>query len=167
MDYVLIAAIMTFFILLYVLNIKEGYTDSYVNSTLESIKLVKGNVEKTLNNIKDLTGTNTGTTTTIDLMSTIEEIQSGLDSDSYKKINDVTRNSIINQKNNLLSIQNNVLSIRKKLKDVLDSVNVSIVPLNSTNQQTIPLLDAIKSITNDLNDITDYLNKIPDKSPDS
>ena len=167
MDYVLIAAIMTFFILLYVLNIKEGYTDSYVNSTLESIKLVKGNVEKTLNNIKDLTGTNTGTTTTIDLMSTIEEIQSGLDSDSYKKINDVTRNSIINQKNNLLSIQNNILSIRKKLKDVLDSVNVSIVPLNSTNQQTIPLLDAIKSITNDLNDITNYLNKIPDKSPDS
>ena len=162
MDYVLIAAIMTFFILLYVLNSREGYTDSYLNNTIESVALVKANVTKTLNNIKDLTGTNSGTTTTIDVMSSLEQIQSGLDSESYKTLNGVSLASINNQKNNLLSIQSNILSIRKKLKEVLDSVNVSIIPLNSTRQETVSLIEGINKITQDLNIVTENLNKIPD-----
>jgi len=163
MDYVLIAAIMTFFILLYVLNSREGYTDSYLNNTLESVALVKANVAKTLNNIKDLTGTNTGTTTTIDAMSSIEQIQTGLDSESYKTLNPVSLAAIGNEKNNLLSIQSNIVSIRKKLKEVLDSVNVSIIPLNSTRQQSVSLIEGINKISEDLNSVTENLNKIPDR----
>jgi len=162
MDYVLIAAIMTFFILLYVLNTREGYTDTYLNNTLESIALVKGNVTKTINNIKDLTGTNTGTTSTIDLMSSLEQIQTGLGSESYKNLNAVSLTSINNQKTNLLAIQNNVVSIRNKLKDVLGSVNVSIIPLNTTTQRSVSLMEALNGITEDLNVVTENLNKIPD-----
>jgi len=161
MDYLFIAAILTFFILFYV-NTREGYTDSHINNTIESITVVKGNVNKTLNNIKDLTGTNTGTSSTIDLMDTLEKIQTGLDSAPYKDLNDVSKTTITNQKNNILSIQNNIISIRKKLKEVLDSVNVSIVPLNSTGQKSVPLIEAINSITQDLNKVTDNLNKVPD-----
>jgi hypothetical protein len=164
MDYGLIAAIMTFFILLYVLNknSREGYTDSYINNTIESIAIVKSNVAKTLINIKDLTGTNTGTTTTIDAMSSIEQIQSGLDSESYKSLNGVSLASINNQKNSLISIQTNIVSIRKKIKEVLDSVNVTITPLNSTRQQTVSLLEGINKISDDLTIIEQNLNKIPD-----
>jgi hypothetical protein len=160
MDYVLIAAIMTFFILLYVLNIREGYTDSYINSTIESITEVKGNIGKNLNNIKDLTGTNTGTSVTIDLMSSLEQIQTGIT--SYKDMNAVTLTAINNEKNNLVAIQNNIVNIRKKLKEVLESVNVSIIPLNSRNQTTLSLVEAMNRITVDLNTVSANLNKIPD-----
>ena len=160
MDYVLIAAIMTFFILLYVLNIREGYTDSYINSTIESITVVKGNIGKNLINIKDLTGTNTGTSATIDLMSSLEQIQTGIT--SYKDMNAVTLTAINNEKNNLVAIQNNIVNVRKKLKEVLESVNVSIIPLNSSNQTTLSLVEAMNRITVDLNTVSANLNKIPD-----
>jgi hypothetical protein len=161
MDYVLIAAIMTFFILLYVLNIREGYTDSYINSTVDSIKTVKGNIEKNLINIKDLIGTNTGNSNTIDLMNSIGEIQSGIS--TYKDLNSVSLAAINKEYNNMLVIQNNIISIRKKLKGVLESVNVSIIPLNSTNQVTLSLVDAMNHIKEDLNAVSTNLNQIPDE----
>jgi hypothetical protein len=163
MDYVLIAAIMTFFILLYILNIREGYTDSHINNTIESINATIGNVTKTLTNIKDLTGTNTGTTTTIDVMDALEKIQSGLDSESYKNLDEVSLTSINLQKTYLLVVQNNIVNIRNKLKDVLGTINVSIIPMNSNRQQGVPLIDAIKGVSDDLNIISSNLNKIPDK----
>jgi hypothetical protein len=53
MDYVLIVAIMTFFILFYALNRREGYTDTNINNTIEEINRVKENVNKTLINLNN------------------------------------------------------------------------------------------------------------------
>jgi hypothetical protein len=58
MDYVMITAILTFFVLFFFLKNKEGYTDSYINGAIESLKKTSGNIEKTVLNIKDLTNTN-------------------------------------------------------------------------------------------------------------
>lgn len=164
MDYVLIAAIMTFFILLYVLNIREGYTDSYVNKTIESISKAKDNVVKTLENIKDLTGTNTNAkTNSIDILDSLEQIQAGLDSESYKKLDGVPLNAITREKESLVNIQNNVIKIKEKIKELLYSANVTVFPLYEENPSTIPLLTAINNITNDLNIVSNNLNKIPNK----
>ena len=116
MDYVLIVAILTFFILFYALNRREGYTDTNINNTIEEINRVKENVNKTLTNVKDLTGTNTGTTTTIDVMTSIEQLQTGIDSKPYENLDSYTLTYIKNQKERLLVIQNNIVSIRKKIK---------------------------------------------------
>ena len=165
MDYVLIVAILTFFILFYALNRREGYTDTNINNTIEEINRVKENVNKTLTNVKDLTGTNTGTTTTIDVMTSIEQLQTGIDSKPYENLDSYTLTYIKNQKERLLVIQNNIVSIRKKIKDVIDSTNVTVIPLDSSTQQSLSFVEAIKIIKDELNIITDSLNKIPDKAP--
>jgi len=162
MDYVIITAILTFFVLLFFLKNQEGYTDSYINATIESLKKTNENITKTVTNIKDLTGLNTGNSAVnIDVLIALEQMQSGIE--SYKSPNSITLKAIELEKDNINVIQNNVVEINKKLKEVLDPVYVSIVRLKETRPVMVPLLTALNYLSDDITTINNKLQTIPDK----
>jgi hypothetical protein len=79
MDYVIITAILTFFVLLFFVKNKEGYTDSYINSGIESLKKTNENISKTVITIKNFTGTNVGSTEVkIDVLDALEQLNESL-----------------------------------------------------------------------------------------
>lgn len=164
MDYVILTAIMTFFILLYFLNTKEGYTDSYINKSIENIEKTKGNVNKTIDNIKILIGKNKDNSYTIDIMGVLDPIYNGIT--SYKKLKTPMNQNILNeiekQKGYLNTIQNNIGQINLNIKDAIESINVSTTGLNDSIPMTIPLLDALNNLLNDLNTVNNNLKQIPD-----
>lgn len=161
MDYVIITAILTFFVLFFVKN-KEGYTDSFVNTAIDNLKKTMDNIATTVTNIKNLSGTNVGSSEVkIDVLDSIEQITESL------KVNTTmppTASTMLDlQKTNLTGIQDNIIKIHKKLKEVLESANVSIIRLNETNSVMVPLLSAINFVSEDIKIVNDKLQTIPDK----
>jgi len=164
MDYVMIAAILTFFVLFFLKN-KEGYTDSYINTTVEKLKKTSGNIDKTINNIKDLTNTNnTSSSLKIDVLDALEQINESL------KVNGGIDPDILTKielyKNNLTDIQDNIMKINKKSKEALDAAYVPIVRLNETKPIMVPLLTALDFVSADISTIKNLLQTIPDKKRD-
>jgi len=164
MDYIMITAILTFFVLFF-LNIKEGYTDSYVNATVEKLKKTSGNIDKTINNIKDLTNTNnTSSSLKIDVLDALEQINEGLKVNGGIDPDILTK--IESYKNNLTDVQDNIMNINKKSKEALDSVYIPVVRLNETKPIMVPLLTALKFVSDDISTIKNLLQTIPDKKRD-
>ena len=164
MDYMMITAILTFFVLFF-LNIKEGYTDSYVNATVEKLKKTSGNIDKTINNIKDLTNTNnTSSSLKIDVLDALEQINEGL------KVNGGIDPDILTKietyKNNLTDVQDNIMNINKKSKEALDATYIPVVRLNETKPIMVPLLTALNFVSADISTIKNLLQTIPDKKKD-
>jgi hypothetical protein len=165
MDYVMITAILTFFVLFFFLKNKEGYTDSYINGAIESLKKTSGNIEKTVLNIKDLTNTNNSGSSPlkIDVLEAIEQVGESL---KNKEIDPEISTNIELQKQNLNAIQDNIIKINKKLKEVLDPVFVTVIRMNETKPVSVPLLTALNFVSTDITTINNYLQAIPDKKPD-
>ena len=164
MDYVIITAILTFFVLFFVRN-KEGYTDSYVNSAIDNLKKTIDNITTTVTNIKNLSGTNVGSSEVkIDVLDSIEQITESLKVNTTMPPSASTMLGV--QKTNLTGIQDNVIKINKKLKDVLESANVSIIRLNETKPVMVPILTAINFVSEDIKIVNDKLQAIPDVDVD-
>lgn len=165
MDYVMITAILIFFVLFFLKN-KEGYTDSYINTTVERLKKTSGNIDKTIINIKDLTNTNNTSSSTlkIDVLEALEQINEGL------KVNRDIDPDILTKievyKNNLNVVQDNVMNINKKSREALDAVYVPVVRLNETKPVMVPLLTALNFVSADITSINKLLQSIPDKKID-
>ena len=164
MDYVILTAILTFFVLFFVKN-KEGYTDSFVNTAIDNLKKTMDNITTTVTNIKNLSGTNVGSSEVkIDVLEPIEQITESL------KVNTTmppTASTMLDlQKTNLTGIQDNVIKINKKLKEVLESANVSIIRLNETKPVMVPILTAINFVSEDIKIVNDKLQAIPDVDVD-
>lgn len=160
MDYVIITAILTFFVLFFVKN-KEGYTDSFVNAAIDNLKKTMDNITTTVTNIKNLSGTNVGNSEVkIDVLDSIEQITESLKVNTTMPPSASTMLGI--QKTNLTGIQDNVIKINKKLKDVLESANVSIIRLNETKPVMVPILTAINFVSEDIKIVNDKLQTIPD-----
>ena len=160
MDYVIITAILTFFVLFFVKN-KEGYTDSFVNTAIENLKKTMDNITTTVTNIKNLSGTNVGSSEVkIDVLDSIEQITESLKVNTTMPPSASTMLGV--QKTNLTGIQDNVIKINKKLKDVLESANVSIIRLNETKPVMVPILTAINFVSEDIKIVNDKLQAIPD-----
>ena len=162
MDYVILTAILTFFVLFFFVKNKEGYTDSFVNAAIDSLKKTSNNITTTVTNIKNLSGTIVGSgEVKIDVLEPIEQITESL------KVNTTmppTASTMLDlQKTNLTGIQDNIIKIHKKLKEVLESANVSIIRLNETNSVMVPLLSAINFVSEDIKIVNDKLQTIPDK----
>ena len=156
---------MLFFILLYFLKIKEGYTDSFTGKTVDSINKTKENVIKTIDIIKDLSGKNVNSKISINLQEALGSgtIQDGLETDKYKKLNPNTLSTIENQRTNINSIQYNINQINDKMKDMIETTSVSIIPLNDTKPVKTSLSVALDNLLDDLNTISKNLKQIPDK----
>ena len=164
MDYVIITAILTFFVLFFVRN-KEGYTDSYVNSAIDNLKKTIDNITTTVTNIKNLSGTNVGSSEVkIDVLDSIEQITESLKVNTTMPPSASTMLGV--QKTNLTGIQDNVIKINKKLKDVLESASVSIIRLNETKPVMVPILTAINFVSEDIKIVNDKLQAIPDVDVD-
>ena len=160
MDYVIITAILTFFVLFFVKN-KEGYTDSFVNTAIDNLKKTMDNITTTVTNIKNLSGTNVGSSEVkIDVLDSIEQITESLKVNTTMPPSASTMLGV--QKTNLTGIQDNVIKINKKLKDVLESANVSIIRLNETKPVMVPILTAINFVSEDIKIVNDKLQAIPD-----
>jgi hypothetical protein len=160
MDYVIITAILTFFVLFFVKN-KEGYTDSFVNMAIENLKKTMDNITTTVTNIKNLSGTNVGSSEVkIDVLDSIEQITESLKVNTTMPPSASTMLGV--QKTNLTGIQDNVIKINKKLKEVLESANVSIIRLNETKPVMVPILTAINFVSEDIKIVNDKLQAIPD-----
>ena len=160
MDYVIITAILTFFVLFFVKN-KEGYTDSFVNTAIENLKKTMDNITTTVTNIKNLSGTNVGSSEVkIDVLDSIEQITESLKVNTTMPPSASTMLGI--QKTNLTGIQDNIIKINKKLKDVLESASVSIIRLNETKPVMVPILTAINFVSEDIKIVNDKLQAIPD-----
>ena len=160
MDYVIITAILTFFVLFFVKN-KEGYTDSFVNTAIENLKKTMDNITTTVTNIKNLSGTNVGSSEVkIDVLDSIEQITESLKVNTTMPPSASTMLGV--QKTNLTGIQDNVIKINKKLKDVLESASVSIIRLNETKPVMVPILTAINFVSEDIKIVNDKLQAIPD-----
>lgn len=164
MDYVIITAILTFFVLFFVKN-KEGYTDSFVNTAIDNLKKTMDNIATTVTNIKNLSGTNVGSSEVkIDVLDSIEQITESLKVNTTMPPSASTMLGV--QKTNLTGIQDNVIKINKKLKDVLESANVSIIRLNETKPVMVPILTAINFVSEDIKIVNDKLQSIPDADVD-
>lgn len=164
MDYVIITAILTFFVLFFVKN-KEGYTDSFVNMAIENLKKTMDNITTTVTNIKNLSGTNVGSSEVkIDVLDSIEQITESLKVNTTMPPSASTMLGV--QKTNLTGIQDNVIKINKKLKEVLESANVSIIRLNETKPVMVPILTAINFVSEDIKIVNDKLQAIPDVDVD-
>ena len=162
MDYVLITAILTFFVLLFFLKNQEGYTDSYINATIDSLKKTNENISKTVTNIKNLTSTNTGSTEIkIDVLDALEQINECLKINT--SLGSDTSSKIELQKTNLNGIQENIININKKFKEVLDPLYVSIIRLNDDKPIMVPLLTALNFVSEDILTINNNLQTLPDK----
>jgi hypothetical protein len=160
MDYVIITAILTFFVLFFVKN-KEGYTDSFVNTAIDNLKKTMDNITTTVTNIKNLSGTNVGSSEVkIDVLDSIEQITESLKVNTTMPPSASTMLGV--QKTNLTGIQDNVIKINKKLKDVLESASVSIIRLNETKPVMVPILTAINFVSEDIKIVNDKLQAIPD-----
>ena len=160
MDYVIITAILTFFVLFFVKN-KEGYTDSFVNAAIDNLKKTMDNITTTVTNIKNLSGTNVGSSEVkIDVLDSIEQITESLKVNTTMPPSASTMLGV--QKTNLTGIQDNVIKINKKLKDVLESASVSIIRLNETKPVMVPILTAINFVSEDIKIVNDKLQAIPD-----
>jgi len=162
----MITAILTFFVLFFFLKNKEGYTDSYINGAIESLKKTSGNIEKTVLNIKDLTNTNNSGSSPlkIDVLEAIEQVSESLKTN--KEMDPDISTNIELQKQKLNEIQNNIIKINNKLKEVLDPVFVSVIRMNETKPVSVPLLTALNFVSTDITTINNYLQAIPDKKPD-
>ena len=164
MDYVIITAILTFFVLFFVKN-KEGYTDSFVNTAIDNLKKTMDNITTTVTNIKNLSGTNVGSSEVkIDVLDSIEQITESLKVNTTMPPSASTMLGV--QKTNLTGIQDNIIKINKKLKDVLESANVSIIRLNETKPVMVPILTAINFVSEDIKIVNDKLQAIPDVDVD-
>jgi hypothetical protein len=161
MDYVMITAIMTFFILLFFLKKREGYTDNYINGAIESLKKTNANIDKTIININDLKGTNINKPLKIDVLDALEQINECVK--TKPNLNPETITALDKQKDMLVTVQDNVIKINKKLKEVLDTVYVSIIRMNDTKPVTVPLIVALNFLSEDITGINDKLQTIPDK----
>jgi hypothetical protein len=162
MDYVMITAILTFFVLFFFLKNQEGYTDSFINGAIESLKKTTGNIEKTILNIKDLTNTNNSGSTPlkIDVLEALEQINESL---KNKEMDPDITTKIELQIQKLNGIQDNVIKINNKLKEVLDPVFVTVIRMNETKPVTVPLMTALNFVSVDIASINSYLQAIPDK----
>ena len=165
MDYVIITAILTFFVLLFFVKNKEGYTDSYINSGIESLKKTNENISKTVITIKNFTGTNVGSTEVkIDVLDALEQLNESLKVNSTTTpISSEILTKIELQKNNLNGVQDNFIKINKKLKEVLAPVYVSIIRLNEIKPKMVPLLTALNIVSEDITTINNNLQTLPDK----
>lgn len=164
MDYVIITAILTFFVLFFVKN-KEGYTDSYVNTAIDNLKKTIDNISTTVTNIKNLSGTNVGSSEIkMDVLDSIEQITESLKVNTTMPPTASTELDL--QKTNLTSIQDNIIRINKKLKEVLESANVPIIRLNEKKPVMVPILTAINFISEDIKSVNYKLQSIPDVEKD-
>jgi len=164
MDYVIITAILTFFVLFFVRN-KEGYTDSYVNSAIDNLKKTIDNISTIVINIKNLSGTAVGSNEVkMDVLDSIEQITESLKVNTTMPPTASTELDL--QKTNLTSIQDNIIRINKKLKEVLESANVPIIRLNEKKPVMVPLLTAINFISEDIKSVNYKLQAIPDVEKD-
>jgi len=164
MDYVIITAILTFFVLFFVRN-KEGYTDSYVNSAIDNLKKTIDNISTIVINIKNLSGTAVGSNEVkMDVLDSIEQITESLKVNTTMPPSASTELDL--QKTNLTSIQDNVIRINKKLKEVLESANVPIIRLNEKKPVMVPILTAINFISEDIKSVNYKLQAIPDVEKD-
>jgi hypothetical protein len=164
MDYVIITAILTFFVLFFVRN-KEGYTDAYVNTAIDNLKKTMDNISTIVNNIKNLSGTTVGSNEVkMDVLDSIEQITESLKVNTTMPPTASTELDL--QKTNLTSIQDNIIRINKKLKEVLESANVPIIRLNEKKPVMVPLLTAINFISEDIKSVNYKLQAIPDVEKD-
>jgi hypothetical protein len=164
MDYVIITAILTFFVLFFVRN-KEGYTDSYVNSAIDNLKKTIDNISTIVINIKNLSGTAVGSNEVkMDVLDSIEQITESLKVNTTMPPTASTELDL--QKTNLTSIQDNIIRINKKLKEVLESANVPIIRLNEKKPVMVPILTAINFISEDIKSVNYKLQAIPDVEKD-
>ena len=164
MDYVIITAILTFFVLFFVRN-KEGYTDSYVNTAIDNLKKTIDNISTIVINIKNLSGTAVGSNEVkMDVLDSIEQITESLKVNTTMPPTASTELDL--QKTNLTSIQDNIIRINKKLKEVLESANVPIIRLNERKPVMVPILTAINFISEDIKSVNYKLQAIPDVEKD-
>jgi hypothetical protein len=164
MDYVIITAILTFFVLFFVRN-KEGYTDSYVNTAIDNLKKTIDNISTIVINIKNLSGTAVGSNEVkMDVLDSIEQITESLKVNTTMPPTASTELDL--QKTNLTSIQDNIIRINKKLKEVLESANVPIIRLNEKKPVMVPILTAINFISEDIKSVNYKLQAIPDVEKD-
>jgi len=156
MDYVILVSILTFFILIYFLNTREAYTDSYINTALGEIKKTMDSVDTTLSDFDKIPKT-------ITITSAQAAIQSALTSYSDNQIGQQTLNSIQKQKNALNIIQGNILTINEYIQKTLESTTTVVTLKTLENKDKMfSLKDSLKQINIDLKTINNKLTSLPD-----